>query len=154
MADYHTTYKGPEGQTTQWDDIQVKLGNIAPRSPKHKPPKYEGEKQVVKDADWVCAQDADNLSEHEDDFADDRALENVRYAVACWACVLVCCAQIMNCLASSDPNPVWCHSGFADLTPQLGPGVNRAPRQRECSAHAVELSHAPAHACAHMAAAT
>ena len=27
MTDYHTTYKGPEGETTQWDDIQAKLGN-------------------------------------------------------------------------------------------------------------------------------
>ena len=26
--DYHTVYKGPEGETTQWDDIQRKLGNL------------------------------------------------------------------------------------------------------------------------------
>ena len=25
MADYHTTYKGPEGHTTEWDDIQVQI---------------------------------------------------------------------------------------------------------------------------------
>ena len=27
MADYHSVYKGPEGETTQWQDIQAKLGN-------------------------------------------------------------------------------------------------------------------------------
>ncbi len=27
MAEYHTVYKGPEGESTQWDDIQAKLGN-------------------------------------------------------------------------------------------------------------------------------
>lgn len=39
MGDYHTVYKGPEGETTQWDDIQAKLGNksakvghVGPRS--------------------------------------------------------------------------------------------------------------------------
>lgn len=31
MTDYHTTYKGPEGESTQWDDIQAKLGNKAPK---------------------------------------------------------------------------------------------------------------------------
>lgn len=28
MAEYHTVYKGPDGDTTQWDDIQRKLGNL------------------------------------------------------------------------------------------------------------------------------
>ena len=28
MTDYHTTYTGPEGETTQWEDIQRKLGNL------------------------------------------------------------------------------------------------------------------------------
>lgn len=27
MTEYHTVYKGPEGESTQWDDIQAKLGN-------------------------------------------------------------------------------------------------------------------------------
>lgn len=27
MTDYHTTYKGQEGETTEWDDIQAKHGN-------------------------------------------------------------------------------------------------------------------------------
>ena len=28
MTEYHTVYKGPEGETTQWDDIQAKHGNL------------------------------------------------------------------------------------------------------------------------------
>ena len=78
MADYHTTYKGPEGQTTQWEDIQVKLGNMAPRAPKHKAAKFEGEAETVKDGKWIREQDEDVLSDHEDDFTDDRDLENLR----------------------------------------------------------------------------
>jgi len=27
MTDYHTTYQGHEGETTEWDDIQAKHGN-------------------------------------------------------------------------------------------------------------------------------
>ncbi|CAI5937167.1 unnamed protein product [Closterium sp. NIES-64] len=29
MADYHTVYKEPEGTTTEWEDLQVKFGNLA-----------------------------------------------------------------------------------------------------------------------------
>ncbi|CAI5953805.1 unnamed protein product [Closterium sp. NIES-64] len=29
MADYHTVYKEPEGTTTEWEDLQVKYGNLA-----------------------------------------------------------------------------------------------------------------------------
>lgn len=28
MTDYHTVYKRGEGESTQWEDIQRKLGNI------------------------------------------------------------------------------------------------------------------------------
>lgn len=31
MTEYHTIYKGPEGESTQWDDIQRKLGNAPPK---------------------------------------------------------------------------------------------------------------------------
>ena len=78
MADYHTVYKGPEGQTTQWEDIQVKLGNMTPRAPKHKPPKYEGEAEVVQDGQWLKGQEEGALSDAEDDFTDDRELEQLR----------------------------------------------------------------------------
>lgn len=29
MTEYHTVYKGPEGETTQWDDIQRKMGGCS-----------------------------------------------------------------------------------------------------------------------------
>ena len=32
MTDYHTTYKGPEGQTTEWDDLQVWVPTPPPPS--------------------------------------------------------------------------------------------------------------------------
>ena len=31
MTEYHTIYKGPEGESTKWDDIQRKLGNKPPK---------------------------------------------------------------------------------------------------------------------------
>jgi hypothetical protein len=78
MSDYHTTYKGPEGQTTQWEDIQIRLGNMAPKPAKHRAPKYEGEKEVVKDQQWLAEQDEEQLNEHEDTFVDDREMEMLR----------------------------------------------------------------------------
>jgi hypothetical protein len=78
MADYHTTYKGPEGETTQWEDIQVKHGNFAPRAPKYKPPKYEGEQDTARDAEWLQKQDTEQLEGLEDAFEDDRDLEAMR----------------------------------------------------------------------------
>ena len=49
MADYHTVYKGPEGETTQWEDIHRRLGNLPPKAPVWKPEKYtaEVEQQVA-----------------------------------------------------------------------------------------------------------
>ncbi|KAI3474981.1 hypothetical protein Pfo_030292 [Paulownia fortunei] len=37
MADYHFVYKDVEGASTQWDDIQRKLGNLPPKPPPFKP---------------------------------------------------------------------------------------------------------------------
>ena len=84
MGDYHTTYKGPEGQTTQWEDIQVKLGNMAPKAPKHKAPKWEGEQEMRKDTAWLAQRDEDELSEHEDAFDDDREMEELRCGPVLW----------------------------------------------------------------------
>lgn len=36
----HTVYRGPEGETTEWEDLQVKLGNFAPRPKPPKPPPF------------------------------------------------------------------------------------------------------------------
>jgi hypothetical protein len=37
MTEYHSVYKGPEGETTQWDDIQRKLGNLPEKVPRPPP---------------------------------------------------------------------------------------------------------------------
>ena len=82
MADYHTVYKGPEGETTEWEDLQVKHGNLAPREPAWKPEAYAPGDDAVgpapKDAAWVDAKREDELSDLEDELADDRFLEQYR----------------------------------------------------------------------------
>lgn len=77
MADYHSVYKGPEGETTQWQDIQAKLGNY---EKKEKPKKaaYVPEKEEVKDKEWLDTKDQEELEEMEDEFADDRFMEEYR----------------------------------------------------------------------------
>lgn len=82
MTDYHTTYKGPEGQTTQWEDIQIKLGNMAPKPKKAPAAKYEGEQETVQDSKWLSGRDEDELGEVEDHFTDDRLLESIRYSAS------------------------------------------------------------------------
>ena len=47
MSDYHSEMKGI-GETTQWEDIQVKLGNYQPREKPKPPHKFEPEKQADK----------------------------------------------------------------------------------------------------------
>ncbi|KAJ0977897.1 hypothetical protein J5N97_013371 [Dioscorea zingiberensis] len=37
MADYHFVYKDVEGASTQWDDIQRRLGNLPPKPAPFKP---------------------------------------------------------------------------------------------------------------------
>ncbi|KAI8471578.1 MAG: thioredoxin-like protein [Monoraphidium minutum] len=78
MADYHTTYKGPEGETTQWEDIQAKLGNLPPKAPAWKPDAYAPEAAAPEGAARVREKGADELSDLEDEFADDRVLEEYR----------------------------------------------------------------------------
>jgi len=68
MADYHTTYVGPEGETTQWDDIQRKLGNLPAKDSAWKPPAFEpGETQELPSTREEDAP-ADRNEEEDDDF--------------------------------------------------------------------------------------
>jgi len=78
MADYHTTYKGPEGESTQWEDIQRKLGNLAPKAPVWKPDAYAPEEEAPKGEALLKDKDADELSDLEDEFVDDRFMEEYR----------------------------------------------------------------------------
>jgi hypothetical protein len=79
MADYHTVYKGPEGETTQWQDIQRRLGNLPAKALVWKPDAYAPEAEAPSGAAKIREKDADELSDLEDDFSDDRALEEYRW---------------------------------------------------------------------------
>ncbi len=76
----HTVYKGPEGETTQWDDIQIKMGNKAPKEPKWKADPFAPKQEATKDERWLDKKSAEALEELEDEFADDAFLEQYRCA--------------------------------------------------------------------------
>ncbi|XP_021890351.1 phosducin-like protein 3 [Carica papaya] len=81
MADYHFVYKDVEGASTQWDDIQRKLGNLPPKPPPFKPPAFtpaEDGDSARKDKDWIDNKTEDELEGLEDDLDDDRFLEEYR----------------------------------------------------------------------------
>lgn len=96
----HTVYKGPEGETTQWEDIQVKLGNMAPRPKPWKPEAYTPEEEEQKDKDWLDKKDEGELSDLEDEFGDDRALEEYRYTCtaigALWLAAVMARCHVLN----------------------------------------------------------
>jgi len=87
MADYHTVYKGPEGQTTQWDDIQRKMGNLPAKEPVKKADPFTPEREDTKNKKWIDGKAVDELEELEDEFDDDRFLEQYRYSCACFVLV-------------------------------------------------------------------
>ncbi|XP_052197550.1 uncharacterized protein LOC127804670 [Diospyros lotus] len=83
MADYHFVYKDVEGASTQWDDIQRKLGNLPAKPPAFKPPAFtpaEDHDSVPKDKDWIDSKTEDQLEDLEDDpdLDDDRFLHEYR----------------------------------------------------------------------------
>ncbi|XP_026392582.1 phosducin-like protein 3 isoform X2 [Papaver somniferum] len=83
MGDYHFIYKDVEGRTTQWDDIQTKLGNLPPKPAPFKPPAFtpaEDESSKPKDKAWLDNKTEQDLEDLEDDpeLDDDRFLEEYR----------------------------------------------------------------------------
>lgn len=74
----NTVYRGPEGETTEWQDIHRRLGNLPPKPPVWKPDEYEPEKEEVRDKEWLNTKDEQELEELEDEFKDDRYLEEYR----------------------------------------------------------------------------
>uniref|UniRef100_A0A7N0UA37 Phosducin domain-containing protein n=1 Tax=Kalanchoe fedtschenkoi TaxID=63787 RepID=A0A7N0UA37_KALFE len=81
MANYHFVYKDVEGASTQWDDIQRKLGNLPPKPPAYKPtPFTPAPESVTKDGTWIDDKTEEELEELEDDLDldDDRFLEEYR----------------------------------------------------------------------------
>lgn len=81
MGDYHFVYKDVEGASTQWDDIQRKLGNLPEKPPAFKPPSFtpaQDEDSVPKDKAWIDEKSEQELEELEEDLDDDRFLEEYR----------------------------------------------------------------------------
>ncbi|GMP25802.1 hypothetical protein CsSME_00002490 [Camellia sinensis var. sinensis] len=54
MANYHFVYKDVEGASTQWDNIQRKLGNLPPKPPAFKPSEDEDFKHKDKARHREC----------------------------------------------------------------------------------------------------
>ncbi|KAG9158962.1 hypothetical protein Leryth_013338 [Lithospermum erythrorhizon] len=81
MADYHFVYKDVEGASTQWDDIQRKLGNLPEKPPAFKPPPFipaGDEDSNPKDKHWLDSKTVDDLEDLEDHLDDDRFLQEYR----------------------------------------------------------------------------
>lgn len=133
MADYHTVYKGPEGETTQWDDIQRKLGNLPPKEPVWKPDAYAPEAEEAKDEKWLDKKDEQELSDLEDEFGDDRFLEEYRWVLPaasrlCGRCCHPCRRLAAHCMVCDPTRRKPVH---------LAPGVERslADHIRTCCTH-------------------
>ncbi|XP_028085384.1 phosducin-like protein 3 isoform X1 [Camellia sinensis] len=83
MANYHFVYKDVEGVSTQWDDIQRKLGDLPPKPPAFKPPSFtpvEDKDSKHKDNAWIDDRTEEQLEDLEDDpdLDDDRFLQEYR----------------------------------------------------------------------------
>ena len=81
--DYHFVYKDLEGASTQWDDIQRKLGNLPPKPPTFKPAPFapaDDPESKPKDKSWINDKTEEELEELEDDqdLDDDRFLQEYR----------------------------------------------------------------------------
>lgn len=84
--DYHTVYRNASPQSTEWEDIHRRLGNLPPVEDRPEAPPIHAAldaSQIVKDQDWIGRHrgDEEELARLEDEgiVTDDRALENYRY---------------------------------------------------------------------------
>ncbi|KAH7681893.1 Conserved phosducin-like protein [Dioscorea alata] len=83
MADYHFVYKDVEGASTQWDDIQRRLGNLPPKPAPFKPAPFnpaDDPDLQPKSKSWIDERSPEELEDLEDDpeLDDDRFLEEYR----------------------------------------------------------------------------
>lgn len=81
--DYHFVYKDLDGASTQWDDIQRKLGNLPPKPPAFKPAPFapaDDQESQPKDKAWINDKTEEELEDLEDDadLDDDRFLQEYR----------------------------------------------------------------------------
>jgi hypothetical protein len=81
MGDNRTVYERPEGQTTQWEDIQRKMGNMAPADKVWKPAAWSAEREIPRGLAALVGNGgdgADAVGDLEGEFDDDRFLEEYR----------------------------------------------------------------------------
>ncbi|CAK7328270.1 unnamed protein product [Dovyalis caffra] len=83
MGDYHFVYKDVEGASTQWDDIQRKLGNLPAKPPAFKPPPFtpaSDQDSIPKDKSFLDSKTEEELEDLEDDLDldEDRFLQEYR----------------------------------------------------------------------------
>lgn len=72
-------YQTEDGEDTEWDIIQRRLGNFKPKPEKWKPDPYQAEEEVSKhERKYLDEQDEEELEDLEDEFRDDRFLEEYR----------------------------------------------------------------------------
>ncbi len=86
-------YKDVEGTSTEWDDIQRKLGNLPAKPPPSRPAPWipaPDEKEAIKDRAWLDNKTEEELEELADDpdLDDDRFLEEYRWAYHALPCFL------------------------------------------------------------------
>ncbi|MFS8017498.1 putative phosducin, thioredoxin-like domain, Thioredoxin-like superfamily [Helianthus anomalus] len=78
MGDYHFVYKDVEGSSTQWDDIQRKLGNLPPKPPAFKPDPFTPAQDEPKNKNWIDHKTQEELEDLEDDFDNDQFYQEHR----------------------------------------------------------------------------
>lgn len=83
MGDTHFVYKDVEGTSTQWDDLQRKLGNLPAKPPAARAEPWApalDDQDVPKDRVWLDDKTVDELEDLEDepDLDDNRFFEEYR----------------------------------------------------------------------------
>lgn len=75
----HTIYKRLEGETTQWEDVQRKYGNLPSKEPVAKPDPFSPADDEKLQYDRLDGADnPESLEDMEDDFEEDSFLETYR----------------------------------------------------------------------------
>ncbi|KAF5763926.1 putative phosducin, thioredoxin-like domain, Thioredoxin-like superfamily [Helianthus annuus] len=77
MGDYHFVYKDVEGSSTQWDDIQRKLGNLPPKPPAFKPHPFTPAQDQHYKPNSIDHKTQEDLEDFEDDPDDRRFLQKI-----------------------------------------------------------------------------
>ena len=96
MADYHTSYQRAEGESTQWEDLQRKFGNLPAKAPAEKPAAFAPAEEQRRDAAWVDGHAEDELEALDEELGDDRFLEAYRSAPLCSVAVTAVLGRVTS----------------------------------------------------------